>query len=361
MHLFCCILFIILSGITVSLKAQSSPAVSQRVMEQVFEEIKTPYKYGVVLMPPDKSKMVDSPSVFRYKKSWYMTYIIYDGKGYETWIARSYNLLEWQTMGKTMSFTSGTWDANQKAGYIALQDFTWGGSYQIEKFKGQYWMSYLGGASQGYEAGILGIGIAHTKNLVESKEWERLENPVLLPTDPDARWYDNATIFKSTIIFDKKKTLGHPFVMFYNAKSKVPAPNGAKEAERIAMSVSDDMLHWKRYGEKPVIDHQTGISGDAFITQMNDLWVMFYFGAFWKPGAFERFACSYDLVNWTVWNGDDLIAPSEPYDDVYAHKPCVLKYNGIVYHFYCAVNKKGLRSIAVATSKDLGKSKLNEM
>jgi hypothetical protein len=85
---------------------------------------------------------------------------------------------------------------------------------------------------------------------------------------------------------------------------------------------------------------------------------MFYFGAFWKDtkGAFNRFACSRDLVHWTEWKGDDLIASSEPYDDMFAHKSCVIKYNGVVYHFYCAVNKKDQRGIAVATSMDMGKS-----
>ena len=319
-------------------------------MQQVYDEIKTPYKYGLVLTLAEDNKMVDSPSIFRHGEAWYMTYIVYDGRGYETWITQSRDLLHWTTLGRIMSFTVDTWDANQKAGYIALQDYTWGGSYQVEKYRGKYWMSYLGGASEGYEAGILGIGMAYSDDLTEVKEWQRLQRPVMLPGDDDARWYDDATIFKSTVIHDRTRTLGHPFVMYYNAKSKA-----ANSAERIAIAVSDDMEQWKRYGDKPVIDHQTGISGDAFITRMDDIWVMFYFGAFWKPGAFDRFACSYDLVNWTDWDGDDLISPSEPYDDRYAHKPFVIKHNGIVYHFYCAVDKENNRGIAVATSKDLGK------
>ena len=79
---------------------------------------------------------------------------------------------------------------------------------------------------------------------------------------------------------------------------------------------------------------------------------MFYFGAFWKPGAFERFACSYDLIHWTDWEGEDLVASSEPYDKQYAHKPWVIKWKGVVYHFYNAVGEKG-RVIALATSEDL--------
>ena len=343
-------LFVLLPGFVF---AQTNPVPASK-MQQVYDEIKTPYKYGLVLTPENKDKMVDSPSIFRFKKSWYMTYIIYDGRGYETWMATSNDLLHWTTMGRIMSFTANTWDASQKAGYIALQDNVWGGSYKVGKFRGKYWMSYLGGASEGYEAGILGVGMAYTDNLTAVKEWQRLQHPVMLPGDEDARWYDNATIFKSTIIHDRKKSLDHPFVMYYNAKSK--EHNGA---ERIAMATSDDMEHWKRYGDHPVIDHHTGISGDAFITRMDGLWVMFYFGAFWKPDAFERFACSYDLVNWTDWDGDDLISPSEPFDDRYAHKPFVIKHNCVVYHFYCAVDKNNNRGIAVATSKDLGKSLLN--
>ncbi|MBS1660457.1 MAG: DUF4982 domain-containing protein [Bacteroidetes bacterium] len=87
---------------------------------------------------------------------------------------------------------------------------------------------------------------------------------------------------------------------------------------------------------------------------------MFYFGAFWpgKGGAFNRFACSYDLVHWTDWTGPDLISSSEPYDEVFAHKSFVVKYKGVVYHYYCGVDKKGNRGIAVATSVDKGKSEL---
>lgn len=333
--------------------------VPAEIMNKVYEEVKTPYKYGLVLVPDNKSKMVDSPSVFRADGKWYMTYIVFDGKGYETMLATSDNLLDWTIQGKLMSFTENTWDANQKAGYIALQDHIWGGTYEVTKFDNKYWMSYLGGATEGYEAGTLGIGIANTNDLTEVKEWNRLEKPVLLPTDVDARWYDNYTIYKSSVIYDVDRTLGVPFVMYYNAKGKETDDHGV--AERIAIAVSDDMVNWKRYGSEPVIDHKSGISGDAYITKMDDLWVMFYFGAFWKPKAFDRFACSYDLINWTKWEGEDLISPSESYDSIYAHKPCVIKYNGVVYHFYCAVTQNNgaeERTIALATSKDLGKSKL---
>jgi predicted GH43/DUF377 family glycosyl hydrolase len=94
------------------------------------------------------------------------------------------------------------------------------------------------------------------------------------------------------------------------------------------------------------------ISGDPQIVRMHGLWVMFYFGAFWKPGAFDTFAASQDLVHWTKWDGPDLIKRSEPWDALFAHKPWILKHDGVVYHFYCAVDAKDHRTIALATSKD---------
>jgi hypothetical protein len=146
--------------------------------------------------------------------------------------------------------------------------------------------------------------------------------------------------------------------MYYNARGD--SINPKRGAERIGMAVSEDMVHWQRFGRNPVINHHKGISGDAVIQKKGDVWIMFYFGAFWPTrkdaDAFNRFACSYDLVNWTEWEGEDLIAPSEPYDNWFAHKSCVVKHRGVVYHFYCAVNKNKDRGIAVATSVDLGKS-----
>ena len=337
-----------LSGNDRKLKYKAPPdsIVPQDTMKKIFNEIKTPYKYGIVFKHPDSTKLTDSPTIYRENGVWYMTYIVFDGRGYETWLAESVNMLNWKTKGKILSFTEGTWDASQKAGYMSLVDIDWGGSYKVEKYEGKYWMSYLGGARKGYEAGMLGIGLANSSSVSEVQEWDRRKEPVLLPNDKDSRWFENRTIFKSQIIHDKDKLTGYPFVMYYNASGDTA------KFESVGMAVSNDMISWKRFGSDPVITRHKGICGDAQIVKINNLYVMFYFGANWKPHAFERFACSYDLINWTDWNGEDLIAPSEDYDAVYAHKPWVIKWNGTVYHFYNAVGKYG-RVIALATSNPI--------
>ena len=42
-------------------------------MQEIYEVIKTPYKYGAVIK--DDEYLTDSPSVFRYNGKWYMYFI----------------------------------------------------------------------------------------------------------------------------------------------------------------------------------------------------------------------------------------------------------------------------------------------
>src|SRR6476620_2346669 len=86
----CCFIFLQMSSCRTS---RSNSIVKETVMENIYKEIRTPYKYGIVFRHPDSTKLMDSPSIFRWNDSWFMTYIIFDGKGYETWLAESNDLL----------------------------------------------------------------------------------------------------------------------------------------------------------------------------------------------------------------------------------------------------------------------------
>ena len=212
------------------------------------------------------------------------------------------DLLHWEKLGKTLTYNKGRWDDLQKAGYIALQDYKWGGSYEVESFNGRYWFSYLGGKLSGYETDPMSIGMAWTKDPSRPEEWNKLEDPVLTADQPDARYFEKLTLYKSNVIRDPERRFGYPFIMYYNAKTE-------DGYERITMALSKNMTDWVRYGEDPQI------------AKIGDLYVMFYFGAFYRPGAFDTFA----------------------------HKPWVIMHEGVVYHYYCAVGDQG-RVIALATS-----------
>jgi lysophospholipase L1-like esterase/predicted GH43/DUF377 family glycosyl hydrolase len=328
--------------------------VDPAVLQRIYEEVKTPYKYGIVLRPPPGLK-VDCPNVFRFGGRWYMVYVQFenDPQGYTTQLAVSDDLLHWQPLGTILERgPAGSWDAANAAGGLALVDPDWNGSHALLSYEGFYWMSYLGGPNPGYEAPPLMIGLARTRHPDRPVPWTKHPDPILKPDDPDSRPFESGVLFKSHIVRDDSLGLGAPFVMFYNARP----PRGD---ETIGIAVSDDLRTWRRHGTNPVIaaprppDLKHGvICGDPQIVRIHGHWVMFYFGAFWKPGAFDTFAVSRDLQHWSPWTGPDLVAPSEPWDREFAHKPWVLKHNGVVYHFYCAVGDQG-RVIALATSRDL--------
>lgn len=326
-------------------------------MQRVYDEVKTPFKQGIVVDAPE-GKLLDCPNVFRHGDKWYMVYVQFESEpaqGYTTQLAESCDLLNWEPLGTLLERGGeGAWDAANVGAGVALFDTQWNGSNQLETHEGRYWLSYLGGSKFGYEEPPLSIGLASAPDPARLGAWEKVPAPVLGPDDADARPLETATLYKSHIFRDEARTLGAPFVMFYNAR-----PEGGDE--RIFAAVSDDLLSWRRFGEdavisnpRPVGTNRVVISGDPQIARMGELWVMFYFGAHWKPGAFDTFACSYDLVHWTKWEGSHLVTGSEPFDTPYAHKPWLLKHDGVVYHFYCAVGGPDRhRAIALATSKEL--------
>ncbi|MDE7085927.1 MAG: beta-galactosidase, partial [Prevotella sp.] len=241
---------------------------------------------------------------------------------------------------------------------------TWGGSYNIAKYKKNYWLTYIGGHGTGYEAvrEPLNIGLAWTSgDITRAHEWQSSDKPLLSIDDKDVQWWEKLVQYKSTIYDDPQKTLGKRFVMFYNAGGINPANN--LKAERIGIALSNDLKKWKRYDGNPVYYHEAPgiITGDAQIVKMDDLYVMFYFSAYnpdRKYNAYNTFSVSRDLLHWQDWTGADLIVPSKPYDEMFAHKSYVVKHDGVVYHFYCAVNNDQQRGIAVATSVPLGRSNI---
>lgn len=357
--------------------AKAPETIADSVMQTLYQRLATPYKYGMVVAPETSRAQIDCPTVFRSGDRWYMTYVRYngrggkDGRGYETWLAASPDLLHWTTLGRALAYAPAGWDMNQRGGFPSLVDWTWAGSYQLGTYRGRHYMTYIGGHGTGYEAisEPLSIGLASldaTADLSRASLWQTQDAPILSYNDKRAQWWERMTQYKSTVYEDRRRTLGARFVMYYNAGGKdATHPKG----ERIGIALSDDMSHWRRYKGNPVFAHDTDgtITGDAQIIEMpsadgRPLYVMVYFSAF-NPTrtykAYNTFAASRDLIHWQDWTGPDLVIPSKPYDRMFAHKSCVVSYKGTVYHFYCAVNQANQRGIALATSRRMGASEVN--
>ena len=325
--------------------------ISPSAMKHIYEKLRTPYKYGAVLKQ-DKF-YTDSPTVILIDEGFCM-YSISISKdvnvsGYETHAYKSKDLTHWEYVSTILHRSDNNrWDSRQCAGYAAFTEPRFGKSPVQERIDGRLYLAYLAGNSNGYEPDPLYMGLCyHDKPF--SDDVTRLSEPILRPDDKDTRPFEDKTLYKSCMFRDEIGASCHKYVNAYNAK-------GHDDRERIFLAVSDDVQHWERYGDSAVIDNthdNNYISGDPQIIFIDDMYVMIYFRYDKGKGAYNTFAASYDLVNWTKWDGQPLIYPEMPFENVHAHKPWLFVHDGIVYHFYCACNTEKERFIALATSEDI--------
>lgn len=327
-------------------------AVTQAEMVQIYEKIKTPVKYGPVLKLD--GYMTDSPTVFQKDGLFYMYFVAIAqdaaASGYETHLARSEDLLHWEYCGPVFHRNEeDRWDSKQCAGYAAFKDIRYDGTNSLAKINGSYYISYMAGNNDGYEPDPLYMGLAKTDDPTVADSFKRFPDPILKPEDPDARETESKTLYKSCLFEDVLGVTGFPYVNIYNAK----AQDGT---ERVFLAVSNDAEHWERYGDSHILDMKTvdpdtRITGDPQILCVGDIYVMFFFQYGVGRSAVNTFACSRDLINWRIWDGEPLVKPSEDWDDLHAHKTWFVRHEGVNYHYYCAVNSKKERFIALAKSE----------
>lgn len=321
-------------------------------MNFVYNKIKTPFKHGAVIKW--ENNYTDSPTVFKKDGVFYMYFIAISKdcsvSGYETHLAKSNDLICWEYVGPVFRRNGlNHWDSKQCAGYAAFKDVHYDSTNELSKVGGSYYISYLAGNSDGYEPDPLYMGLAGSCDPVKADSFVRLEEPILKPDDSDAREFETKTLYKSCLFEDVLGVTGYKYVNIYNAKAN-------DNTERVFLAVSDDGENWKRYGDTHVLDMKetdpgTMIAGDPQIICIDDIYVMLFFHYTEGKGAYDTFACSRDLVDWRIWDGKPLVEPSEPWDNVHAHKPWFVRHNGVNYHYYCAVNSNNERFIAVATSE----------
>ena len=78
---------------------------------------------------------------------------------------------------------------------------------------------------------------------------------------------------------------------------------------------------------------------NPYLVKTDNKWVMFYFG-FDNLHAQEGIAWGKDLLHWIKSEKPILTCGCKgEIDEIHEHKPCVICYNGRLYHFYCGVRK----------------------
>jgi Beta-fructosidases (levanase/invertase) len=300
----------------------------------------TPYKLGKPVLTGSgesgtyNETAVDCPFVFYHRGRFHMLHIGFDGKGYQTGMAVSDDLINWEHKGVVLKREDHVgWDRFGAAGIwiVKESDDIWT-LPTLKKIDGRYWMIYHSYPDEGYEAGAAKIGLAWSDD-EELLIWHRLKEPVF-SWEGGADWEDGG-LYKSSVIQSDGR-----YYMFYNAKNKA-----SNWIEQTGMAFSDDLLSWRRFEGNPVIKvtesaWDSKFCSDPCVVRDGDKWLMFYFG-FNGMHAQEGIAVSEDLMNWEKYDKPILEYGIEgSIDELFAHKPSIIFYNNTLYHFYCASRRK---------------------
>ena len=314
------------------------------------------YPHHVILPKPNVKGFegvhkTDVPTVFQIEgdKRWYMTFIGFDGKGYQSFVAESDDLVHWKNMrlamgyGPVNSFDHG----GVVLGAFLYADYDIKAPRILKKHKGKYWSLYGAYPRQGgYELRPGYEGVASSGGGIT---WQRAkQEPILSVHQADCGKWENSCIYQPWLVEHEGK-----YFNFYNAADG--------SIEQMGLALSDDLLNWKRYKHNPVIpngpkgSYNQKFSSDGKVFWDEDHWVNFLFGVC-AGGAHVMVAFSRDLYHWTVDPDPIYKSGGNPsgLDKQYAHKISLVwnPTNKTYYMFYNAVGNKG-RGIGLITSKPL--------
>lgn len=236
----------------------------------------TPYKYGklVLVASPGKDafdcRSVDCPFVFQNDGVFYMTYIGWDGTGYQTGLASSSDLLQWRKLGLILRRdpNSPITRFNVAMNWI-LRESTLRSPGRLRKVRGRFLGVYHAYPNPGYESGPAVIGLCRSDDL---RRWE-VEPPCLNPAE-GAEW-ERGGLYKPCLVEQ-----GGTYYLFYNAKNE--GERGWREQTGVA--VSTDLKSWKRYEGNPILPNGGARSWDEIFASDpcvlidGSRWVMFYYG-----------------------------------------------------------------------------------
>ncbi len=259
-----------------------------------------------------------------------MTFIGFDGIGYRTGLASSDNLVDWNNEGLLLDrgAKGSVTEFNAGLMWILRGNDLFGGG-ELRKVGGRYVATYQAYPDAGHEAGPGMIGICWSDDL---HGWE-LDEPCLLAEDGDE--WERAGLYKSCLV-EHDGT----YYMYYNAKNRSEG-----WIEQIGVATSKDLVRWERNKGNPIVPvgangaFDDRFAGDPCVLKVGEAWAMAYYGLSGDGHARDGVAFSDDLLHWTK-SGEVLVdvGADGAADSRYAHKPSLFFWEGVLYHFYCAVS-----------------------
>jgi predicted GH43/DUF377 family glycosyl hydrolase len=321
------------------------------------KKYETPYKYGKLVLEASgepgsfDGKSVDCPFVFHHRDKFYMTYVAFDGTGYQTGLAQSNDLTHWEKSGCILKrdSSSPTTRYNVAMNWIVRENAVRSVG-ELKKVRGRFLGAYHAYPNPGYEQGPAVIGLCWSDDLLH---WD-LDNPCL--RSEDGAYWERGGLYKPCLLEDQGL-----FYLFYNAKTpNLPKAQGGGWREQTGVATSKDLKHWTRYKGNPILPNGPGgswderFASDPCVLLDGNRWVLFYYGFDAKGKARDLLAVGKDAFH-PVKVHEILIdvGPPGSVDSTFAHKPSVVFSEGSLYHFYCAVSGKypnETRGISVARS-----------
>ncbi len=277
---------------------------------------------------------------------WFMSFIAFDGHGYNSFVAESTNLVRWTNPRLAMGFgpTNQFDHGGCVVGAYLYQSYNLKAPRLLKQHAGHYWSLYGCYPRQGgYELrpGYEGVAISD-----DGLTWRRAKDtPILGVQDADCAPWEKDCTYQPWLVEHQGR-----FFNFYNA-----AKGGI---EQTGLAFSTDLLEWMRYPANPVVRNRPGgfdeqFASDPKVFRDGDHWVMFYFGV-GRGGAHIMVAFSRDLVQWSAHPDPLYAAGGNPsgLDRQYAHKISLIwdPARETFFLYYCACGDRG-RGIGLITSK----------
>lgn len=315
-------------------------------------QYRTPYKYPKLILGGSgvpgsfDEKAVDCPFVFSANGKFYLTYVGFDGTGYQTGICESTNLVDWTRKGVILARDPKDPITRFNVACASiLRENELQSPARLVKVGGRYVAAWHAYPNAGYEEGAAVIGLAWSDDLFR---WER--GPVILRAEDGAEW-ERGGLYKPYLV-----KIGNTFHLYYNAKT-----TGTPWKEQTGLAISKDLKTWTRHPASPLIRNgpegapDFRFASDPVVVSHRGQWGMFYFGLAKDGYARDLFAFGDSPTKFT--KADEVlidVGPPGSIDEKFAHKPAVIFHDGALYHFYCAVSGKwpnDVRGLAVARSK----------
>ncbi|KAL7544015.1 hypothetical protein ACHAXR_013552 [Thalassiosira sp. AJA248-18] len=334
-------------------------------------------------------KMTDVPTIYQLPgdEMFYMSFIGFDGVGYQTFCGKSSDLLHWNNFKLAMGYgEAGSFDhGGVVLGAFLMNDYAITAPRVLKRIDGKFFSLYGAYEKKGtYEPDPGYQGLASSE---DGLVWKREKDESIL------------SIYGPGVVASwEKDSIYQPWLVehdgvyynFYNAK-EMP-----QWVEQIGLATSKDLHNWTRHEDNPILrvgKRNDDTVNDGFDTQFasdakvfwdgdESHWVMLYFGV-GKSGAHGEYtklailtatklrmslidrlchcsvmvAFSRDLIHWVRDPIPLYPAGANPsgIDKQYAHKTSLVwnPVNETWYMFYCAVGDRG-RGIGLITSRSLG-------